>query len=373
LAIFLLAGCAATSDEQVDVDDSAVTRGDARLGEAIEDGEEAGAKEIARVATESVRASLASSTESPKRAKRDAHPKAHGCVKATVTMASNAPADLAVGTFAAGKRYDAWIRFSNGSQADDRKRDARGMAIKLMNVDGVSVLGTTDKTHDLVLTNHHTFFLDNISTYVSFMNKVGSGSSNLLSVLSFGFDSLFNDASLRKLLAFTGQKISSPLTARYFSATPYQLGDRIVKYAATPCGGADTSGDHADDADYLGDAMRAGLSRSGACFDLQIQRQSETGLSPVEAVEEVTETWQESRAPFRTVGRIEIPAQTFDSAGQQRFCEDLSFTPWHAPKGHRPLGRINRTRKVVYEATSAERHRLNGAARREPTDFSVPE
>jgi hypothetical protein len=82
-------------------------------------------------------------------------------------------------------------------------------------------------------------------------------------------------------------------------------------------------------------------------------------------------TWSEDDAPFVPVGKIKIPAQTFDSPAQQKFCENLSFTPWHGTKEHRPLGSMNRTRKVVYEATSSARHRLNGARRVEPTDLTV--
>ena len=89
-------------------------------------------------------------------------------------------------------------------------------------------------------------------------------------------------------------------------------------------------------------------------------------------VEDSTVTWSEDDSPFVPVARIEVPAQTFDSAAQTTFCEDLSFSPWHATTAHRPLGSLNRTRKVVYEATSAARHRLNGVQRVEPTDFTVP-
>jgi hypothetical protein len=64
-------------------------------------------------------------------ARRDAHPKAHGCVKAEVHILDRLPASLAKGMFIPGKTYQAWIRFSNGSGDPTRadiKRDARGMA-----------------------------------------------------------------------------------------------------------------------------------------------------------------------------------------------------------------------------------------------------
>src|SRR5262249_44032290 len=63
---------------------------------------------------------------------RDAHAKAHGCVKADFSVKADIPADLRRGVFAATRSFTAWIRFSNGhgKPQDDRIRDGRGMAIK---------------------------------------------------------------------------------------------------------------------------------------------------------------------------------------------------------------------------------------------------
>ena len=53
------------------------------------------------------------------------------------------PKNLAKGIFVPDKTYSAWIRFSNASgdatQADDKK-DARGMAIKILGVSGKKIL-----------------------------------------------------------------------------------------------------------------------------------------------------------------------------------------------------------------------------------------
>lgn len=57
---------------------------------------------------------------------RDAHPKAHGCVRAEFKVDEVLPKNLVQGVFIPGKTYQAWIRFSNGSkdaqQADIKKR-----------------------------------------------------------------------------------------------------------------------------------------------------------------------------------------------------------------------------------------------------------
>ncbi|MDQ9758332.1 hypothetical protein RFZ45_05205, partial [Acinetobacter baumannii] len=63
---------------------------------------------------------------------------------------------------------------------------------------------------------------------------------------------------------------------------------------------------------------------------------------------------------------IHIPKQSFDTPEQNQFCENLSFTPWHALPEHKPLGAINRMRKIIYENISRVRHDINSAPRQEP-------
>ena len=73
-------------------------------------------------------------------------------------------------------------------------------------------------------------------------------------------------------------------------------------------------------------------------------------------VEDASIEWSEHSAPFRKVATIVIPPQTFDTPARMTFCENLSYTPWHSLPEHRPIGGINRARKVVYEAISKMRH-----------------
>jgi hypothetical protein len=85
------------------------------------------------------------------------------------------------------------------------------------------------------------------------------------------------------------------------------------------------------------------------------------------SVEDSRAPWDEGRSAFTPVATIVIPGQDFSSEDRMRFCENLSFTPWHGLPAHRPLGNINRTRKVVYEAVSKFRHEANHAVRKEPS------
>jgi hypothetical protein len=373
LSLLLLSSsiaAAACGDTQEDAssDVAPIKSVDSALGEELEPNEPALIQQISRAATEQVARSVENGNGI---AKRDAHSKAHGCVTASMEVSRNIPADLAIGTFQPGKTYDAWIRFSNGSKNDDRDNDARGMAIKLLGVDGPRLLDNeepTARTHDIVLTNHHTFFIRSIAEYVQFMSAVVDKGNPLSFFVSWN-PLEWNLRAGWLARNFTTQPISSPLTSQYWSTTPYLLGDKAVKYSARPCNGADRSGVHENEPNYLAKALKQGLRNGdGACFDFMIQRRKDAKDMPIE---DSTVTWSEDDSPFVPVAKIRVPAQAFDSTLQQRYCENLSFSPWHATTPHRPLGRINRTRRVVYNATSEARHQMNGVRRTEPTDLVV--
>ncbi len=73
---------------------------------------------------------------------RQIHTKMHGCVKAVFTIEPGLPEELRVGLFKSERTYNAWIRFSSSSTTPqaDKKKDIRGMAIKLMGVPGEKIL-----------------------------------------------------------------------------------------------------------------------------------------------------------------------------------------------------------------------------------------
>jgi hypothetical protein len=112
--------------------------------------------------------------------------------------------------------------------------------------------------------------------------------------------------------------------------------------------------------------MQKHLTQGEACFDFLVQLRKLPTEMPIE---DPTIEWSEKDSPFIPVARITIPVQAFTSPEQLAFCENLSFTPWHAILEHRPLGGINRVRKTVYDTSSRVRHELNGDKRREPTGF----
>ncbi|RPH55293.1 MAG: catalase, partial [Acidobacteria bacterium] len=293
---------------------------------------------------------------------RDAHAKAHGCVKADFSVKADIPAELRSGVFAAPRSFTAWIRFSNGhgKPQDDRTRDGRGMAIKLTGVDGPKLLAeeAEAKTQDFVMINSPAFFIRNAGDYVSFTRASKYH-------VPFAFF-LTHWHELRAARAIVEETVDEVFEERYFSMTPYLLGQRYIKFSARPvdCGtGAALVPAVAlppAGPDYLRDRMIAWMNSRDACFIFAVQPQTDPATMPVE---DPTIVWDEIKAPFIDVATIRIPKQRFDSEAQQTFCENLSYTPWHALAEHRPVGGINRIRKVVYEGISVLRHKLNKTPR----------
>ena len=109
--------------------------------------------------------------------------------------------------------------------------------------------------------------------------------------------------------------------------------------------------------------MQAWLAGSEAVFEFLVQFHVDPSRTPIE---DPGKPWSEVVAPFHKAATLRIPPQSFDSPTQMEFAENLSFTPWHSLPEHRPLGGINRARKVAYREVSIFRHDRNGVRREEP-------
>lgn len=300
-------------------------------------------------------------------ARRDVHAKATGFLKAEFRVHETLPDNLAKGVFIPGKIYQAWIRFSNGSAKpaeSDNSQDGRGMAIKLLDVPGAKILESDRNatTQDFVMINHPVFFTNDPQSYLSLLEKAGS--SNLLAKLTIPF-ALGLKSTVLALEIHHG-KISNPVQTRYFSASPYQLGigpDRqVIKFSVAPASATVDPMPDNPGPNYLREALRGTLQKSSVAMMFLVQPKTSDSMS----VEDSMTEWNLVDAPFYEVATIHIAQQDFDTPEQNALGENLSFTPWHALPEHRPLGSLNRIRKIVYERISVLRHAMNSAERREP-------
>jgi len=292
---------------------------------------------------------------------RDAHPKMHGCVKAEFSVDGDLPAELAVGVFATPRTFPAWVRFSNqtGTVSPDSKPDIRGVAIKLLGVDGQKLLATESDSpnQDFILISDSRFVTKDVAEFDGLVRSLIGGPSRVRWFF------LTHWRVARNLFG-SMRKHGNPLAIRYFSVVPYLLGDNAVKYSLTPRAPEKTPIPDNPSDNYLREAMASQLTDNAAVFDFSIQFQKDPYREPIE---DSGVTWSEERSPFQRVGTLTIPSQSFESPRRMEFGDNLSFNPWRCLAQHRPLGGISRARQQVYAALSIFRHDGNQAARVEPS------
>lgn len=297
---------------------------------------------------------------------RDAHAKAHGCVKAEVQVLPDLTQALRQGVFSEpGKTWQATMRLSNGNAYPqfDSIRDARGMAIKLHDVPGKQLL--TDQQsrgeQDFVMFSHPNFFVSDVTEYRQ--NVAAQADGKKLMAFFPGWDPrTWQVRHLFIALATLSPAPESPTQTTYFSVSPYKFGNANAKFRVTPdpdsCPAYTLPAQNQKLPNFLRNALNQQLStdRVPACFVLQIQRQDPGKYMPIE---DTSIQWKEKDAPFETVARIRLPAQDFDTPALNVQCDNQSFNPWFGLEAHRPIGGINRLRKAVYEAVSDYRHSRN--------------
>ena len=366
--VFVLTGCSDALHSQrtipIKISSESITypEVDTVLGEKLQPNEDVLAQNIAQVIEKSIHEQYTAGN-----ALRDAHPKAHGCVRAEFNVSKNIPVQFAKGVFIPDQSYQAWIRFSNASNdasSADIDKDARGIAIKLLGVSGTKILESEKQatTQDFIMINHPVFFANDAKRYLSFINDVNS--QNMIRKLhipfALGFKGTMNALGARN------SQIANPLYARYWSMVPYQLGlgnDRqAVKYSVRACSVTANNLPKNPSHDFLREALKNTLQQTDACMEFLIQPRTSSQM----LVEDSMTEWDEKAAPFYQIATIHIPKQNFDTPEQNKLCENLSFTPWHALPAHKPLGAVNRMRKVIYENISRVRHDMNSAPRQEP-------
>ncbi len=319
-----------------------------------------------------------------KRMLRGVHPKDHGCVTAKFEVRSDLPAEYTVGVFQPGAVYDAYIRFSNADVqvgADSRRDESgtpvhgsRGMAIKLMGVQGESLLPLHGVlTQDFVMVNQPAFAFANVEDYELLSQALVEHFGEPNPARNFFVKRFSEGTPEQKQRALRTQQIvkrisanavdgdagafepppASPVDAAYFSAAPFLFGDqRVMRFRAAP---VDRSTDppNVDDPNYLRTALIKRLARNTVEFDFALQVRRADQVDVATDIENASTEWSDD---YTSVARITIPPQEFDAPEQRVKCERLFFTPWHGISEHQPLGGINRLRKAVYLSSGQYRN-----------------
>ena len=316
---------------------------------------------------------------------RGVHPKDHGCVMARFQVLDTVPEELRVGIFAKpGREYQAFIRYSNADvlirpDSTPGKHGSRGMAIKLLRVEGTQLVPKDEPlTQDFLLVNHPVFAFANVEDYealsrvlldnkdepgkffsgrIPLGGEVGKRAKASLDIAQRIGSLKFDPADPSKG-AFQNPP-ASPEENVYYSGAPYGFGpDRAMKYSVAPVAPAGNAEPDVADPNYLRTALTKRLTGPDAKeivleFRVQVRTKQQLAGNLELEIENACTEWKDE---CRTVARITIPLQDFNADAARRRCENLFFTPWHSLKEHRPLGGINRLKLGVYAASSDFRH-----------------
>lgn len=320
-------------------------------------------------------------------AMRGSHAKATGYATGELVVESGLPEPYAQGLFSRAGAYEALVRFAQGpgEHLDDSVSVHRGMAVRLLGVEGETIAESDQPgIQDWLLATGTSFihstpkafqraFSAGVSKAPALPQAVKGAVSSLSRVAEAGLEAVGLQSHL---LSFFGHPVKHPLADTYFSQAPIRWGDHIAKIAMAPSAGtlAAVGGDPLDTRrpNAFREAMIDTFATHGAAFDLMVQLCADLDAMPVE---DAHADWDQKVSPYRTVARLTLPPQNAYSEARRRFFDEgLGFQPAHALAAHRPLGGVMRARLAVYRRLQDHRRGINGVEPISPRSLSeVPD
>lgn len=315
---------------------------------------------------------------------RSVHAKAHAILAGTLTIDRGLPPELAQGLFATPGEHPVLMRISTnaGDILDDAISLPRGLAIKVLDVDGERLPDAEGTTQDFIMVNGPVFqsktakeFAGNLKLLAK-TTDVGEGAKKVLSAVLRGLNAALTAVGIEstKVQTLGGAPQVDPAGETYFSATPFRYGDHIAKFSLTPVapGLTERTGkilkiDGRENA--IREDLRDELKDIAGEWAFRVQLARDLDKQPVE---DPTVEWKEDEAPWARVGIIRTrPQDSWDEDRVRLVNEETRFSIWTGLAAHRPLGNINRARKETYRHSADFRARANRCPIHEPTREDV--
>ena len=322
---------------------------------------------------------LTTTSENYGHAVRSVHAKAHAVLEGVFTVEAGLPPDLAQGLFARPGEHKAYIRLS--TNAGDILPDAiglpRGMALKVLDVQGERLPGAEGSTQDFVMVNGPVFqtktvkaFLTNLKMLAGMTDK-GEGVKKALSAMLGGVNTALTAVGIEspKVQSLGGAPNVDPLGETYYSATAFRYGEYIAKFALVPVAPALTALtgakiDAHDRPDAIRETVQSEMQGINGVWAFRVQLCRDLHKQPVE---DATTEWKEDEAPFQTVATLRIAAQdSWDASAVRKVDDEMRFGIWTGLAAHRPLGEINRARNETYTHSAGYRASFNRCPIHEP-------
>lgn len=287
---------------------------------------------------------------------RALHRRSLGGFSATFEVLGEIPDHAKVGLFASPRTFDARVRFSSGSASpqSDRVPDIRGIAIKLLDVEGPKIIpgleGAT--TQDFLMNQTPAVPFRSSEDFVKLVWAARSKALALPRLIAaFGF------RGATKLIGTLKQELASsrrPLDQqRFYSQLPIKFGPYAAHLGLEP---VQASSPGRSGGDSLLEELTRRLTNAPVAFDFTVQFFEDEQRTPIE---DSSVLWPESVSPRLPIARLTLGRQDARSPEGQKLhdeIERMSFDPWHTTEDFRPLGEMMRARAVAYKHTSIERN-----------------
>lgn len=316
-------------------------------------------------------------------ATRSVHAKSHGLLRAKLHVPADLVPELAQGIFSKAGTWPVVIRFSTipGDILDDNVSTPRGMAIKIIGVEGERLPGSEGATtQDFVLVNGPRFPTPSAKNFNSRL-KLLAATTDKAPALKKALSTLFQgvERSIEAvggkssaLIAMGGHPETHVLGETFYSQVPVLFGPYIAKISVAPASEnlialKNAKVDLKDNPDGLRAAVIDFFATNEAVWDVRVQLCNDIDVMPIE---DASVVWPEELSPYITVAQIKAEPQAGWSQALSELVDDgMAFNPWHGITAHRPLGSIMRIRKTAYEMSSKFRAHANSVAIEEPKNL----
>lgn len=311
---------------------------------------------------------------------RAVHAKSHALLEGSFDVLPGLPPVLAQGLFEKPRRYQAYLRLSTipGDVLDDQVSVPRGMALKIIDVEGERLKGSENEaTQDFVLVDAPAFSAPKASAFLSNLKLLAKTTdraewakialSKVLRQVEKGIEGLGGKSALITTLG--GHPLTNPLGDTYYSQTPFLYGTHVAKFALVPTSPnlvavKGVSIDLAGRRNGLREDVASLLKASPSTWDFCVQLRTDRDAMPIE---DSSVPWPEEMSAFVRVGTLTVQPQPGWTVERSKIVdEQMAFSVWHGLAAHRPLGSINRVRQPAYSMSAHHRRQVNGCPIREP-------
>lgn len=314
---------------------------------------------------------------------RSVHAKSHALLIGEFIVPDDLPRELGQGIFARPGTYPVVMRLSTvpGDILDDSVSTPRGMAIKIIGVEGQRLPGSEDATtQDFVMVNGPAFQAPNAKKFAGALKLAAAttdraeGAKKALSAVLRGTEKVIEafGGKSTTLLALGGQPETNPLGDTYYSQVPMRFGDYVAKVSVAPRSPnltalTDATLNVNGKPNGLRDAMVEHFAVEGGEWDLRVQFYTDAETMPIE---DASVPWPEEKSPYLEVARLVLkPQPAWDEVRRAAIDVGLAFSPWHGVVDHRPLGSVMRARRIAYKVMAKFRAHHNKVVIKEPASL----